>query len=266
MSSLSAAIRLAGFFLLSLFVMALQALLIGLRLPLSRKLPQAYFRIVAWLLQMRVHVEGSPPAARPALIIANHASWLDIVAFSTILPVVFVAKREVKSWPFFGWLARLGGTIFINRDNRHAAGEARDSMQAMLAQGRVVVLFPEGTTSDGNRILPFRSSLLGAAGADGNGIPLVPALIGYWGRHGIPMNRAARARYAWFGSMELPGHLWRVAKGGPFDVTVRFFPPLAAPEGRKMATRQAEGLLRRALAGLLTGRERAPVSSAADLG
>ena len=265
MTGLHASARLLGFFLLSLLAMFTQALMIGLRAPLRIHVPQAYFRLVASLLRMRVHVEGELPERKAALIIANHASWLDIVAFSTILPVVFVAKREVKSWPFFGWLARLGGTIFIDRNKRQAAGVARDSMQAMLAEGRLVVLFPEGTTSDGNRVLPFRSSLLGAAGEASDATPLIPALIGYWGRHGIPMNRSERARYAWFGSMDLPVHLWRVVKAGPFDVTVRFFPPLETGQGRKAASRQAESLLRQALAGLLTGRDRPAVSSRADL-
>lgn len=261
MKHITATLRISAFVLVSLAAMLLQSVALALRVKAARRIPHRYFRLVARILAMRVAVEGGLPVKGPALIAANHASWLDIVAFSAVMPVVFVAKREVASWPFFGALAKLGQTIFINRESRRDTGRARNRMKEALAQGRLVVLFPEGTSSDGNRVLPFRSSLLGAAEeASGGNTPVIPATIAYTGLHGLPLPRGFRPRFAWFGSMDLPAHLWGLAKSGHFDVVIRFHEPLAMETegGRKALTRQAEAVVRSGLQSLLTGRERVP--------
>jgi lyso-ornithine lipid O-acyltransferase len=94
------------------------------------------------------------------LLISNHLSYLDILVLSTLTPAVFVAKREVKSWPLMGLLAQLAGTVFIDRQRRTHVGEVNDEIETALADGALVVIFPEGTSSDGQTILPFKSSLL----------------------------------------------------------------------------------------------------------
>ena len=259
MRNISASLRLAGFVLVSLIAMLVQSVALALRSQVSRRIPHHYFRLVALILGMRVTLEGPRPAKGPALIAANHASWLDIVAFSVLLPVVFVAKQEVASWPFFGTLSKLGQTIFINRESRHATGRARNQMKEALAEGRLVILFPEGTSSDGNRVLPFRSSLVGAAEeASGGGVPVIPATIAYCGLHGLPLPRSMRPHFAWFGAMPLVAHLWGVGKSGPFDVVIRFHQTLdmETEGGRKALTRKAEATVRAGLQSLLTGRER----------
>ena len=152
------------------------------------------------------------------LIVANHTGWLDIVIFSAVAPISFVAKSEVGSWPFFGTLARLQRTVFVERTRRSQTGEARDSISARLAQGDTLVLFPEGTSSDGNSVLPFKSALLGAAEsvlADGHHVTVQPVSTAYTGSHGIPMGREARPLYAWYGDMELVPHLWEALEGRP---------------------------------------------------
>ncbi|MFG3757146.1 lysophospholipid acyltransferase family protein, partial [Klebsiella pneumoniae] len=96
------------------------------------------------------------------LILSNHVSWLDIIVVTAVTPVVFVAKHEVASWPLFGWLAKLQRTIFIERERRQKTGAVAREMGDRLTGGDTVVLFAEGTSSDGNRILPFRSALIGS--------------------------------------------------------------------------------------------------------
>ena len=253
MITLLAAFRLIGFFALSIIAMGLQSLMLIFRASASRWVPHIYFICVAKLLSMRVRIEGPKPLDRAGLILANHASWLDIVVLSSALPVIFVAKKEVASWPFFGALAKLGGTIFLDRQKRQNTAVACNHMQERMSRGHQVVLFPEGTTSDGNRVLPFRSALLGAANGNLAENAVVPALITYWGRYGLPMSRSKRSLYAWFGEMTLPQHLWGIAKNGPFDVILRFYPPIDLSAGRKIACHHAETLLSQELARTLNG-------------
>lgn len=106
-------------------------------------------------LQIRVH--GEVPHA--GLIVANHVSYLDIVALSSVARCAFVAKKEVAGWPLFGLYAKLGATIFVDRERRGAVAEVAGEMRTLLNAGVPVVLFPEGTSSDGSSVLPFRTSL-----------------------------------------------------------------------------------------------------------
>jgi len=96
-------------------------------------------------------------------LVGNHLSYLDIVILSSIRPCVFVAKRDVASWPLFGWLAKVAGTVFVDRDRRFRAPKSVDVIEGAIAAGSVVVLFPEGTSSDGSTVLPFKSALLESA-------------------------------------------------------------------------------------------------------
>ena len=108
----------------------------------------------------RLEIQSAGTIPSQGLLISNHVSYLDILLLSSLTPSVFVAKREVKSWPVMGMLARLGGTVFINRERRTHVGEVNDEIQKALDDGVLVVVFPEGTSSDGETILPFKSSLL----------------------------------------------------------------------------------------------------------
>jgi len=97
------------------------------------------------------------------LLVSNHLSYVDIVVLSSIQPCVFVAKRDVASWPLFGWLAHAAGTIFVDRERRYSSGKAVDAIRDAIAAGSVVVIFPEGTSSGGSTVLPFKSALLESA-------------------------------------------------------------------------------------------------------
>ncbi len=165
----------------------------------------------------------------------------------------------MNSWPFFGTLARLQRTVFVERARRSQTGEARDSIARRLSEGDTLVLFPEGTSSDGNAVLPFKSALLGAAEAvlaDGRHVLVQPVSTAYLATNGLPLGREDRPLYAWYGDMELVPHLWEALKAGPLDVVVQFHPPLSLDSmDRKELARRAEAEIRtgqaQALAGLV---------------
>jgi 1-acyl-sn-glycerol-3-phosphate acyltransferase len=115
-------------------------------------------RRVLRILGMDPHFSGLVPNS--GLLVCNHLSYLDVLVLAAITPSVFVAKREIQHWPLFGWFARLAGTVFVHRERRTQTREAMERIEAVLAAGALVVLFPEGTSSDGRTVLPFKSSLL----------------------------------------------------------------------------------------------------------
>ena len=143
----------------------LPAQLVGLRfnLKIRRYLPRLWHRVACRVLGLKVRLHGTLERSRPLLIAANHASWKDIMVLGSIADVVYIAKSEVRAWPVFGILARLQATIFIEREQRQKTGDQVDEIARRLADGEIVVLFPEGTTSDGNQLLEIKTSLFGAA-------------------------------------------------------------------------------------------------------
>ena len=230
----------------------------------SRKtFPHAYHRFMARLFGVRIKTIGKPLTGEGVLIVANHTSWLDIIVFSAVSHLSFVAKAEVATWPLFSTLAKLQETVFVERTRRHATGQARDLIRDRLLAGDTLVLFPEGTSNDGNAVLPFKSALMGAVEArvaDDKGgeraVRVQPVSTAYVRLHGIPMGRENRPLFAWYGDMELVPHLWEAVKTGPIDVIVEFHPPMDVDQlgGRKALAARAEAVVRqgqaRALAGL----------------
>ena len=137
----------------------------------------------------------------PALIVANHVSYLDILVIAAKTPVVFVAKREVRSWPVFGWFARLAGTRFIDREKRRDVSRVAEELAPVLAAGVSVVLFPEGTSSDGTCVKAFKTSLFEPAVRQG--WPVVPAALSY----SVPPGHSVEQEVCWWGEMKLTPHL-----------------------------------------------------------
>src|ERR1700737_562160 len=186
-------------------------------------------------------------------------SWLDICVISALAPVVFVAKSEVARWPVFDWLAKLQRTIFIDRQARHQAGAATREIAGRLLGGDAVVLFAEGTSSDGIRVLPFRSSLVGAVhhalgdGTQHTHVTVQPMSLAYVGFGGVPMGRALRERVAWYGDADLVPHLLHVLSSGAVDVTVSWGEAVAYDMSAdpKAITRDAEKSVRRMTAAAL---------------
>ena len=212
--------------LLTLVLLPFQLIGIAFDLRLRRTIPHLYHRVLCALIGVRICEVGRRSSASPALILSNHVSWLDICVITALAPVVFVAKSEVAGWPVFGWLARLQRTIFINRRARHQIGAATREIAGRLLSGDVVVLFAEGTSSDGTRVLPFRSSLVGAvhhalgSATHHTHVTVQPMSLAYVGFGGVPMGRGLRERVAWYGDAELVPHLLHVLWSGAVDVTV----------------------------------------------
>jgi 1-acyl-sn-glycerol-3-phosphate acyltransferase len=242
-----------AFVTLTLVLLPLQLIGIAFDLRLQRTIPHLYHRILCALIGVRIREVGRRSTASPALILSNHVSWLDICVISALSPVVFVAKREVAGWPVFGWLARLQRTIFINREARHQTGAATREIAGRLLAGDSVVLFAEGTSNDGIRVLPFRSALVGAVHhALGNSthhshITVQPLSLAYVGFSGVPMGRSLRERVAWYGDADLIPHLLHVLSSGAVDVVVSWGEATAydMKADRKAIARDAERSVRR---------------------
>lgn len=239
--------------------------------PMKRRLPVHFHRLALKVIGVRVTVEGAPAAGRPLLITANHASWLDILVLGSLMPLSFVAKSEVASWPIFGLFAKLQRSIFIERERRAKAGAQAAELAARLSEGDAMVLFPEGTTSDGLKLLPFRSALVGAARAaiDAGGhahVLVQPVALAYTRLHGLPLGRQWRPLVAWLGDAELIPHLMGLAREGAVDVTVAFGAPITFDrEGdRKAVTIRAEAEVRRLLSDAVGGRRAASAFPAAE--
>jgi len=213
--------------------MLIQALLLLLPGPAKARFPMIYFRTVCWLIGMRLQVVGKPAEGR-VLYVANHTSWLDIPVLGAVLDTRFISKAEVGQWPLVGWVAKLGRTVFVSRARSGTAGEAKD-MSARLHGDESLVLFPEGTTSDGTRVLPFRSSFFAVAPA----AHLVqPVTVVYDRMGGLPACRRDRPLFAWYGDMQTGSHAWRLLRRTGTRCTVVLhepFPPDAIPNRKAMA-------------------------------
>jgi len=257
MARLRAAAMLAGFLLFTLACMPLQWLFLKLNSRAARSFPYRYHRIVARLFNIHIRVRGEPVRGEGVLMVANHTSWADIIIFSAVTPLSFVSKAEVAAWPLFGTLARLQRTVFVERTRRSATGETRDVIRERLLAGDTLLLFPEGTSHDGNRVLPFKSALLGAAEAvlaNGQHVKVQPVSAAFTGLYGMPMGRENRPLFAWYGEMEMVPHLWEALKAGPLDVVVQFHPPFSLDSmDRKTLARQAQEVVQAGLAQALAG-------------
>ena len=203
-------------------LMLVQAIAIRFDLAIARRVPVLFHRFLLALGGVRVHASGGPASVRPLVLVANHVSWLDIVTLTALAPVRFVSKAEVRSWPLIGWLARLQRSVFIDRGDRSTvAGKASEVVEALRA-GDLVVIFPEGTTSDGRRVLFFKSGLLGAVreamGAEA--LHVQPLAIAHTHAHGLPMGRAKRHLAAYPGKVRLKDSLSAVVSLAALDIHV----------------------------------------------
>ena len=252
-----AALRCAVFVALTLPLMPVQALLVWLDSPLSRRLPYRYHRLVCRVMGIDIERRGAPSVERPTLFVANHLTYLDISVLSATVETSFVAKREIASWPFFGWLAKLQRTVFIGRRRAGVAEEA-DEVARHLAAGRNLVLFPEGTSCDGQRVRPFKSSLLSVAEAapGGKTIAVQPVTLAYPRLDGMPLGRGYRPLVAWFGDMTLPDHMFAMLGMGRLTAVIEFHEPvtLARFGSRKALALYCQETIGRALAEINAGR------------
>jgi 1-acyl-sn-glycerol-3-phosphate acyltransferase len=166
------------------------------------------------LLAVDVETHGAPPAT--GLLVCNHLSYLDILVLVTIAPAVFVSKSEVRDWPVFGWFSRLAGTLYVDRTRRSDVARLGDEIRNVLRGGLVVVLFPEGTSSDGHDVLPFKSSLLEPVSGDQHALTV--AHISYGLGEGSVENDVC-----YWGDMTFFPHFIKLlTKRGSIQARVRF--------------------------------------------
>lgn len=206
-------------------MLPVQMIAVPLRLKVARRIPRFYHRVCCRLLGIQVRAQGQISHAHPVLFVANHATYLDIVVLGSLIPGSFIAKSEVAGWPYIGLLAKLQRSVFIERRGSKAA-DHRDEIGARLESGDDLILFPEGTSNDGNRVLPFKSALFSVAERRIHGRPIVvqPVSIAYTHIDGLPIGREWRPHFAWYGNMELGNHLMTLIALGKLTVQVIFHP------------------------------------------
>ena len=262
-STIRASLAITLIALVAIILIPLQYLSVTFNLPSKRWIPVLFHRVNCLALGIHKTINGAPIRDGAVLITANHCSWTDIVVLGSLQPLSFIAKSEVASWPIFGLFAKLQRSIFVNRTKRSATGTVAKEIAQRLKEGDAMVLFAEGTSSDGNRVLPFRSALIGAAKAamtseqngeqNGNGsqqkVWIQPLSIAYTALHGVPMGRQHRHMAAWYGDMDLVPHLWALMKEGALDVTLTYGEPILFDPSvdRKEAAHAAERSVRQTM-------------------
>lgn len=254
-------VRIVAYCALTFSLMPVQAALLLVRSPLAARLPPFYHRLVCHILGIAIERRGVPSPARPTLFVANHTSYLDIEILGAAIPGSFVSKTDVDGWPLFGWLARLQRTVFIDRKRRSVARQ-RDALSARLRAGDQLILFPEGTSGDGQRLLPFKSALFAAVteSEGAHDIAVQPVSVAYLRLDGMPLGRSYRPLCAWYGDMDLAPHLWVVLGLGRLGVSVTFHPAVRAADfpSRKALADHCAAVIGAGLAAALSGRETVP--------
>jgi lyso-ornithine lipid O-acyltransferase len=183
-------------------------------------------RLVMGCLGIQLTVEGAVPTH--GLVVSNHLTYLDIVILSAAMPCFFVAKAEIGGWPYFGEAARSGGTIFIDRSSRTSATSVARQIAQRIQMQVPTLFFPEGTTTDGTHLLPFRSRLFEPAAVAGK--PVTAASIRYVIADGTPEHELC-----WYGDAAFIPHLWKTLGTAGFSAHVRFGEPHVYPDRRTAA-------------------------------
>lgn len=261
-SPVIAALRLVIFLLWTLVLIPPYGLILacGRRtLPLVRRMARFYWQVTAAIVGFKIKVRGEASTERPTLYVSNHASYLDIIVLGSLLPAVFIAKKEVSSWPGIGLIAKLGRTTFVDRRPRKSVTQRDEMLTRLGSVQESMILFPEGTSNDGNRVLPFKSALLSVAEtpvSEGRSLAVQPLTVAYTRLDNLPIGRVWRPFYAWYGDMELAPHLWDVLGLGNTTIEVEFHKPVRMEEfgSRRALTDHCHDVVSRGLVTANAGR------------
>ncbi len=258
--------RLTALVLLTLALLPAQYIIVKLFPAFSYAIPVRFHRLVAKIMGVRIELRGKPPAQSPVLLIANHSSYMDIVLISALLPVSFVAKSEIARWPLFGTLGRLQNTVFIDRKPT-AAQEHLQAVEKALDKKQNLVIFPEGTSGDGNRLLPFKHTLFRVAACkpqDGKDLLVQPLCLSFVELNGLPVGRLERPLFCWYGDMDLIPHIWRFLGLGKMTVVAEFFPPvtLSQFQDHKALSAHCHAQIASAISQRISGRGQNPAQIA----
>ncbi len=247
-SSLRGAAKLGLYLLLCLILIPVQyaALQIFRNGQGIYRIPRLFHRATVAIFGLHIRTQGTPAsgAGRQVLFAGNHLSYLDIPVLGSVLNASFIAKKDVAAWPLIGTLARLQRTVFMDRA-RTAAHREKESLGRRLGEGHNLILFAEGTSSDGRTVLPFKSSLFALAAQENADFLIQPFTLVLEGIQ----TQARRDTYAWYADMTLTPHLWAFAKGRGAHLLIVFHPPIdtRAVSCRKDAARLAHAACAEAL-------------------
>lgn len=237
MRTLIGIIRLFFYGLACLLLIPIQQLVVLItKGPASHIIPRAFHRFSCRLFGIKVTIKGQPAANKKIIFVGNHLSYLDIEVIGSALKTSFIAKEDVADWPLFGTLARLQQTVFISRDPKRAE-ESKAVFLSALERTMPLVLFAEGTSSNGSSILPFKSTLFDPLLT--TSLIIQPFTLSLTHMDGEPVREPAqRDRYAYYGDIVLAPHLWAFAKGKGAALTLTFHAPLdrtAHPDRKSLA-------------------------------
>ena len=189
-------------------------------------------KIMCGIVGIHINKGGELVGKRDSFTVCNHISYLDIFVIGSIRPSVFLAKHEVRNWPIAGWMANLAGTVFINRESMRNAVDAMGVMEYRIDSGVNVVMFPEGTTSDGKKINPFKSSLFNLAAS--RNFTVSPVSIRYTGINGKYVTPDMLDTIAWYGEMRLVPHFWDLLGLRSIEAALHFN-PVIEPAGHSLS-------------------------------
>ena len=233
-------------FTVAFALLIILSLLLGRIIPSIEKwLPVLFHKMLLWLLSVKVEIVGESDQFKNSnLFISNHLSYLDIPILGSRFPLRFVAKSEVESWSIFGFLAKKGRSIFIRRVKTDSFNQ-KNKILDVLSSGEKVFIFPEGTTSDGNRVLEFKSSSFSSV--ENQNFKIQPIVILYSDLNGIPINRWLRPLIAWYGDMDLKSHLFKLIRLMSIKAKIIYLEPVNAKnfENRKDLSNYLEGRIRK---------------------
>ncbi len=255
-SPLRAFLRAVVYLAFTVLLMPAQVVALLVNRRWAKRIPLIYHRNCCRILGIRVAVRGKISRAAPTLFVCNHSSYLDIAVLSSVLEVSFISKAEVKNWPLFGTLAKLQRTVFIERRAAQIQ-DHRDEIGKRLDAGDNLILFPEGTSTDGSRVRAFRTALFAVAEREVDGQPLAvqPVSLAYTRLDGIPLGRGLRPLYTWFGEMELMPHIWSMLGLGKLTVEIEFHEPVTFAEfgSRKALAAHCQAVVAQGLAAANAG-------------
>jgi lyso-ornithine lipid O-acyltransferase len=193
---------------------------------------------LAKILGIRISVSGPVPGATAGLVVSNHLGYLDIIAHGSVLPVRYSPKKDIASWPILGWYLGLSRPVWVDRQSKQASAKALKDFALTMKNGMFLIVYPEGTSTDGkNGILglkstPFEAAIVGNA-------PIIPVLTRYREKPGEPTA-------CWYGDMTLVPHFWQVLGRRSIDVNLQFLDPIL-PDGRsrKELAQRVHGVMTR---------------------
>ncbi len=190
----------------------------------AERIPMIFHRVCARILGLHIVIQGRCTEHRPTLFVSNHVSYLDVFILGSNMPGCFIAKSEVAHWPILGQLARIQNTLFFERKGSRAHSQI-SIMSNHLSRNGNLILFPEGTSTEGTYVEPFKSSLFHAAEVSENTL-IQPVTLGYTKYRNKPMDKEIRDYFAWYATMPFASHFFKMAGMHSVEIELIFLPPV----------------------------------------